>query len=240
MTSPAARTLGHRTLFKDLGEAYCNLNLEIGVPFYFGFPHERARIVGERLLGYRAVEKAGQWGRPLLPSAPRGRGIRLSRLRTGTRFTSAHDTLAERLHAREGWRTDRSREVLNWRFADRPGVDYRVYELVDMLGRSQAEAVVRIVMERALLVDLQAAEVDGGAVVDLLEHVSEDLRATHAIKLELRGPRDGALPQRLVRDLGFVAEESDAHLEVRPLDRQFDLDSASRAFDYRHLDHDIF
>src|SRR5262249_36133270 len=73
MTDPAARGLGHKTLFKEMGEAYCRLNLEAGAPFYFGFPHERARIIGERLLGYRAVERAGQLRRALpLPKRRRG------------------------------------------------------------------------------------------------------------------------------------------------------------------------
>jgi hypothetical protein len=241
MTDPASRALGHKALFKEMGEAYCALNAEAGAPFYFGFPHERARIVGERLLGYRAVERAGQLRRALPLSPPRGLLARFRRPRVAriARMGESHDALAEAVHGRAGWRTDRSRGVLSWRYA-RPGVEYRLYQETDTRGRSRAFAAVRLVMERALLVDLQAADEDGGALVDLLHGISADLAGTPATRLELRCPHNGGLAARLRSELGFLDEESDTHLEVRHLLPSFDLDRAAPLFDYRFSDHDVF
>jgi hypothetical protein len=242
MTDPAARALGHKALFKEMGEAYCVLNAEAGAPFYFGFPHERARIVGERLLGYRAVERAGQLRRALPLPNPRGFLARLRRSRVAriARVDEAHDALAEAVHGRSGWRTDRSRAVVNWRFTTRPGVEYRLYQETDARGRSRAFAAVRLVMERALLVDLQASDENGGPLADLLLGISDDIAGTPAARLELRCPQKGVLAARLRAELGFTDEESDTHLEVRHLLPSFDLDRAAPLFDYRFSDHDVF
>jgi len=99
---------------------------------------------------------------------------------------------------------------------------------------------VRLVMERALLVDLQVADEAGGALVDLLRGISAGLAGSPASSLEIRCPRGGALATRLKAELGFVPEESDTHLEVRPLLMDFDLDRAGPLFDYRYSDHDVF
>src|SRR5205814_1602526 len=104
-------------IFKEIGDAYCAANAALGIPFYFGFPNERHRAIGERLLGYRSVERAGQLGRALpLPPARRGLLAQLLRPRVSVRrvedVSSGHDALAEALHARAGWRPDRSRAVV--------------------------------------------------------------------------------------------------------------------------------
>jgi hypothetical protein len=245
MTDPAARSLGHKTLFKEMGEAYCRLNLEAGAPFYFGFPHERARIIGERFLGYRAVERAGQLRRALpLPVRPRSLLARLAapafRVSRVESVGPGHDALADAVHVRDGWRTDRSRAVVNWRFGRRPGVAYRLFEAVDRRGAAHAFAAVRLVMERALLVDLQLADERGDELHEILAGVARDLDGSGAASLEIRCPRGGVLAERLRGELGFLDEESDTHLEVRPLDPAFDLDRAGPLFDYRYSDHDVF
>ena len=239
MTHPDARALSHRTLFSELGEAYCRFNLEAGVPFYFGFPHERHRVLGERLLGYRSAGPAGEWTRP--HSAPPLLGRlrrRLLRVSTGDALSPAHAALAETLHARPGWRTDRSLETLSWRLA-RPGARYRVHELNDARGRSSGYAVVRTVGERALAVDLQLADEESAALADLVDAVSEVERGRGTTCLVVRAPREARLGARLL-DMGFSRAASDTHFEVRPLDPAFDLARAAPAFDYRFLDHDIF
>lgn len=240
MTDPAARTLGRRALFQKLGEGYCRLNLEAGVPFYFGFPHERHRVLGERLLGYRSVEPAGEWTRPLgAPGFLRRLRTRLRTQRASAGLSDGHAALAEALHARPGWRTDRSRRALDWRFS-RPGAAYLVRELPGPRAASRGYAAVRIVGDRALLVDLQVADETSGAVFDLLDDVAEALRGSSAARLVLRASRASRLAGRLEAEGGFAPVAADCHFEVRPLDEAFDLASASRAFDYRFLDHDVF
>ncbi len=241
MTRTSARRVGHTGVYREMGQRFVEENLALGVPFYFGFPHERARVVGERLLGYRTVEAAGQWSRPLPP--PPGFLSRLRRFRrrvvSGTSLSPGHDALAEAVHAREGLRPEKSREVLEWRYGRRPGVGYRFVELLDARGRSRAFAAVRLVGERALLVDLQAADERGGEVVDLLDGVSELVRPLGARTLELRAARRSGIAAA-ARDLGFSEAPSDTWLMVIPVDGSFPLDEVAPGFDYRFGDHDVF
>lgn len=240
MTDPSVRTLGRRTLYQKLGLEFFRVNGESGMPFGFGFPHERARIAAEKTMGYRPVEPAQQWTRALMAPSLLGRlRRRLLKIRVSEKFSPAHDALAETLHARAGWRTDRSRATMNWRLAARPNVSYVVHELVNGRGRSRACAVLRIAGERGLLVDLQASDEISGAVADLLDAVQDSLRGTTATHLALRAGTSSLLAARAI-ELGFVSAPTDTHFEVRPFTSAFDLERAARAFDYRFLDHDIF
>lgn len=239
MTDPSVRRMGRRAVFRDLGEAYFRLNGEAGAPFVFGFPNERHRTLGEALLGYRAVEPTGEWTRPLAPPGPFRRLKTRLRRRAGSALSPGHASLAEALHARPGWRTDRSQRTLEWRFS-RPGVPYLVRELPGPRGASRGYAAVRVVGDRALLVDLEVADEESGAVFDLLDDVAEAVGGTGAARLALRAARSSRLAQRLASEGGFSPSATDCCFEVRPLDPAFDLDGASRSFDYRYLDHDVF
>jgi GNAT acetyltransferase-like protein len=239
MVAPAARRLGKRALFADLTAEFCRRNREAGLAFFFGFPNVRHLVVGERLgVGYERVEPAGLLARAPLPARRRLR-LRAPRLSCGTRLSPAHDALAEALHARPGWRSERNRATLDWRLSDRPGAVYRIYELLDRRGRSVAMAAVRTVLARALLVDLQLLDEEDGSLAELLAGVSADLGAS-AQRLEVRAPAASLLTRRLVEELGFAPETSDTILGLRPLDPAFDAMSAARALDYRYLDHEIF
>lgn len=241
MTDPKARTLGRRALFATLVEGFCGLCAEAGMPFGFGFPNERHRLAGEKTIGYRPVEPVTEWVRPLAVRGLLGRlRRRLLRVRRVESFSPAHDALAETLHAREGWRTDRSRATMNWRFTARPGVKYLLYEVLDARNRSRACAVVRVVEKRVVLVDLQAADEAGGGVPDLLDAVAGDLGSTPARTMELRAASRSVLARRAESELGFAARSSDTTFEVRLFDPAFDIQRASRAFDYRFGDHEIF
>src|SRR5664280_1994432 len=239
MTAPSARALGRRTLFQELAEAFFRVNGEAGAPFVLGFPNDRHRLAGERTLAYRSVEPAAQWARPLRRPGLLAR-LRRRRLRhrRGTSVSAGHDALAEILHARAGWRTDRSRTSLAWRLA-RPGVSYDVHELLDGRGHSTAYAVLRTVAGQALLVDLQAADEGGGAVGDLLDAIADALAGTGARTLVLRAGSGSGLAARAA-EFGFAPADTDTHFTVRPFDPAFDVNRAARAFDYRFLDHDVF
>ena len=241
MTDPEVRTLGHRSLFRDVGEEFCRLCREAGIPFYFGFPNERARIIGERTLGYRSVERAGLWVRAVGAPSLLGRiRRRLLRPRTGVSFSAGHENLADALHARPGWRTDRSRATLDWRFAPHAGATYRIVELLDRRAASRGYAVVRLVLERALLVDLEVRDEESGDVGDLFDALSGSLKGSGATRVSLRAASSSRLAARLEAEFGFVREPSDCHFEIRPIDPAFDALAAGRAFDYRFADHEIF
>ncbi len=239
MTAPTARRLGRGGAFREIGRIFVEENRTLGIPFYFGFPNERARLAGERLLGYRTVERAGQWVRPVTrPPLVRRLTSRLRPVRAVEAFGQGHDALAERLRARPGIRTDRSRAALAWRFGSRPGVGYLLLEA--SRGRESAGyAVLRFVGDRALLVDLQAANEADGVVVDLLTAASTEAASRGARTLELRASQRGPLAAR-ASELGFQELASDTWLDLISIDPAYPFDDALASFDYRFGDHDVF
>jgi Acetyltransferase (GNAT) domain len=239
MTDPKARTLGRRALFSTLVEGFCGLCADAGMPFGFGFPNERHRLAGEKTIGYRPVEPVIDYMRELRAPSLLSRMRRtLLRVIRDEDFGAPHDALAETLHARPGWRTDRSRDVLEWRYRLRPSTEYLFWQLYGRNGRSRAYAVVRLVGSRAVLADLQAADERSGDIVDLLDAVSSDLPPA-ARTLEFRAGSHSVLAKR-AEELGFAPRASDTTFEVRLFDPAFDVDRAGRAFDYRFGDHEIF
>ena len=239
MTHPARRRLGRQSLFVDLGLEFFRAAAATGAPFVFGFPNERHRRTGEKSLGYVSIEPARHWQRPLGRSLLGRLRSRFLRASVGLRVTKAHDSLAEAIHARPGWRSDRSRATLDWRFAPHAGAAYRVVELVDRSGASRGYAAVRCAGDRALLADLQVRDESSGDVGDLLEAVLESLEGGMD-RLELRAASSSRLAGRLEAEFGFRPSPSDCHFEVRPLDPAFETTAAGRAFDYRFADHEIF
>jgi hypothetical protein len=239
MTSPSARGLG-RGVYREMAAAYVAENRAMGLPFVFGFPHERARVVGEKLIGYRMVEPAGSWTRTRsAPGLLRRLRRRLLRVRSERDFSPRHDELAEIIHSRPGIRTDRSRKTLDWRFGLHPRHSYRRFELLGPRGGSLAYAVVLQVGERALVVDLEARDDGEGPVADLLESVGEACSLSGAPHLEVRAARSTGLGPRLAA-LGFAESPPDTWLEVMPVAEGFPAVEAGGTFDYRYADHDIF
>ncbi len=239
MTSPEARKLGRHGAYRELGARFVEENRALGIPFYFGFPNDRHRLVGERVLGFLTVERAGQWSRPAL-AAPRSRLRQwLKPIREVERFSGPHRPLAEALRARPGLRTDRSAPLLNWRFVERPRVTYRLLEASGPGRSSRGYAVVRLVGERALVVDLQALDESSGTVPDLLEAAAALAAAEGARTLEVRASRRGTLAARAA-ELGLSELPSDCCLELIPVDPDYPLGPALASFDYRYGDHDVF
>jgi hypothetical protein len=264
MTSRAARRLGSTGVYKEMGIQFVERNRELGIPFYFGFPNERARVVGERLLGYQTVEAVGQWARPIgaaeagahtsspTRSAPtaarlsppktsllsrlRGRALRVVRRE---RFEKSHAALAEELHAAPGWRIDRSASTLNWRYTARPGFAYQIYELCGPRGASLAYAVVNVVGTGGLLVDAQVSERAAEHLPLLLAAIEGDVRGQGVEALGLRASRTSPLATLAPR-LGFFEVAVDTWLELIPVDPAFDLAKVHGRFDYRFGEHEVF
>jgi Acetyltransferase (GNAT) domain len=240
MTSPAARRLGRHGVYREMGLRFVEENRALGIPFYFGFPNDRHRIAGEKILGFRTVERAGAWirpaGAPLFLRRLRGR---LQPVRRIDSFSASHDPLSDLLRTRPGLLTDRSRTVLNWRFAGRPDVSYLLLEATRATRASRGYAVLRFVGDRALVVDLQVVDESGGTVVDLLDAVGSVGSEHGARTVELRASRRGPLAARMA-ELGFTEAPSDTCLELILVDPAYPIERAMEVFDYRYSDHDVF
>lgn len=238
MTGRAARALGRLGVFRRLALAFFAANGEAGAPFVFGFPNDRHRETGERLLDYVEVERCGALEAP--PSRlPSRRLAPFRRVARGVPFGRAHAPLAEALHARPGLRADRSAPSVEWRFRRRPGVAYDVVQLLDLLGRSRGYAAVRLYGPVARLVDLQVRDEEGADLPDLLSAVAASALPSGTAAVSVRLPRSGLLARRLAGELGFGEGTTDCSLTVRRLREDADL-GAARLFDYRFSDHDVF
>lgn len=241
MTHPLHRRLGRTSLFVAMGLEFFRRAAGAGAPFVFGFPNERHRKTGERSLDYASIEPAAEWVRPLGRPSLLGRlRRRFLRARAVDRLSRAHDALAEAVHSRSGWRSDRSRKALDWRFAPHAGAAYRLVELLDRRGASHGYAALRVAGEKGLLADLQLRDEGSGDLADLLDAAAEGLSGTAARTVVLRAPTWSRLARRAEEEFGFVRAASDCHFEIRPLDPSFDAPAAGRAFDYRFADHEIF
>ncbi len=240
MTRPGTRSLGRVGLFKRLGDLFRKANADEGTLFDFGFPHARSGAITQRLFGCVPAEPCAERGRRLDAPPPIGRlRRRLLRVVEGEPFGRAHEPLAELLHARPGWRTDRSVRTLSWRFS-RPGFVYRTFQLLDWRGTSRGFAVVAIREGRAALVDLQVASESDGTLADLIAAVQERLGTVAADRMVLRSPQHGLLASRLEGELAFVPEPSDTVLLMHPIADGFDFLAPGSTFDYRFADHDVF
>ncbi len=101
-----------------------------GVPFVYGFPGERHRLLGERLLGYEAIEAVSE-------------------------FTSQQDVPQQELEslAEEHlsifsnrsfeFGAERSVEYLRWRYLRRPNSDYKFVRPRGWFGGADIAAIVR-------------------------------------------------------------------------------------------------
>lgn len=240
MTDPATRALGKGVVFKALGDAYRDRNAELGIPFDFGFPHERSGQVVVRLLSYVKLDPCGESGRPLGAPPLVGRlRRRFLRLREGVPSGRTWDAFAEALHSRPGLVTDRSADVVAWRLS-RPGRSYRAFRLLDLRGRCRGFAVTTRRDGRTLLLDLQVVDERGPELADLLAALADALPGAPDERIVLRAPPNGLLSRRLREELGFLPEPSDTALYVRAVLPGVDPAAEGGRLDYRFWDHDVF
>ncbi len=216
MTDPAVRMAGRHPILVPLHEAVLSLAREQGVGWYGGFPNARAARFGSRFLGYRyerllrlQASAESLVAPPLPPASPS---------RSAETFGEGHDRLAGRIHALPGFRTERSRDVLNWRFHARPDRYYRVYEVEGRDG-PEAYAVVSTVGPLALLVDLQApGESRSPALTALLSAVAADLVPRGISQLRTAVSKSSPLASRLADGFGFTADEDENPFGILPTD----------------------
>ncbi len=236
MTDPSIRVSGRTPVLQRLHEAFLGLCRKRGVQFCYGFPNLAAARFGSRFLGYELLGPLLFLRRPVSAGGERP----ACAVRIGDVFPEEHDRLAARLHAQPGWRADRSRAALNWRFHARPTVYYRVVHAGPVAGDWAAYAVATTSGELAQLVDLQVDPGRPEALGLLLTTLEHDL-GPHGVRWLEVGIGPGRLAEELQARHGFTL------LPDSPLTRcsgfvrdDFDWPPVAAALDPRLSDVDVF
>lgn len=110
------------------------------VPLLYGFPGERHRLLGERVLGYQPVERVGEVScAPVSDAVPAFEPL-------------ARDVLDRFPPPAMRMGTERSGEYLSWRYLDHPVFSYGVVRAAAWPWSAPAECIVRADGEGRLLV----------------------------------------------------------------------------------------
>lgn len=241
MADPSVRRIGHRPLVAKMQEAFLELAAARGVAFCFGCPNEAARRFGTRFLDYRMLEPLVELRAPLARfAAIREEGAVAT---VADQFGSPHDRLAQALSRGAGWRADRSRETLNWRYHARPGRYYRVDQVGPTADDPRAFAVVVGVGTIVQLVDLRWVGDDERWVAALLGTIAREL-APSGYETFVVGMSGGADAALLVDRLGFSAAPDRNVPCVGPVERRIvptvDVIATAARIDFRWGDFDFF
>jgi hypothetical protein len=216
-TDPAARALGgRRGVFRAMAEAFFE-SVAAGVPFCFGFPGARHRLVSERIVGSRTLfpvrlrEVAADAFGPPPPD-----------MGSGEFPPESFDPFWETARRRLSHAAVRDRARVNWRFHGRPTRYYR------MVWRIQSGAMVSWAAlcadgETATVVDFLSSEPDGGDLPALFAGVGEEARRLGARRLVFWETPGG--PGRAVLS-ALPAESREAGFPM--IARVFDAASANR------------
>lgn len=170
------------------------------VPLVYGFPGERHRLLGERLLGYRPVEQVGELRRQ--SSAADGVSLPL---------TAGQLSLFERpLYDFGGIR---DRRYLQWRYLDHPLHEYRLVMIRRPWSLRRTAAIIRRTQEA-----LYVMEIGGSTGSSDLKLLSETLGRFGVPAIFWGGPSHPFV-RRLI-DTGFELSVRDHWLECRFFDER--------------------
>lgn len=166
------------------------------IPLVYGFPGERHRLLGERLLGYRAVERVGE-----LRLEPSGTATETEPL------TKADLALFQQLPIDMG--AVRDERYLNWRYLEHPTFRYEVIRVKRALRlHSQIAALVRRTDETVYIM-----EIGGRFSRRSLASLAGALRNLGQPVLFWCSPQHPI--SRLLADCGFAVGTRDHSIECR-------------------------
>ena len=246
MTDPSARMAGRLPPLIPLHEAAMKLAASAGIPYFCGFPNRGAARFGSRFLGYRyewmaacsaSLSSLESLASPASLGLPAADGLAVEISDT---FPEGLDELAARLHARPGFRVERTRAVLNWRYHARPERYYRIYTA--HAGRAaKAYAVVSTAGPVAVLVDLQSGQPDTGEGLDaVFSAVARDLAPRGITELRVGVTRFSPLLPHLTNRFGFTVADDENPFGILPTPTGGTVDVSPANFDARWGDNDVF
>lgn len=167
------------------------------VRLLYGFPGERHRLVGERILGYRPVERVGEFD--AAPSRDAPVVLEPLTLRTITRFRSPRFEVGAM----------RDPQYLEWRYLRHPLHHYSVVTTRRWPWRASTECIVRCTSEGRMLVMEWGGALDERAV----QRMSDELRRMGRF---LHGWSSGRHPiSAALAGKGWTVKERDHYLEIR-------------------------
>lgn len=244
MTDPSARMAGRLPPLIPLHEAAMELAASAGIPYFCGFPNRGAARFGSRFLGYR-YEWMAACSAPLAPFAalsqpgsPAADGFVVDISDT---FPEGLDELSARLHALPGFRVERTRDVLNWRYHARPDRYYRVYTARVAGGAPEAYAVASTAGSVVVLVDLQAGRPDTGEGLDaIFSAVARDLAPLGITELRVGLSRFSPLLPHLAGRFGFSVRSDENPFGILPTPVGLTVEVSPENFDTRWGDNDVF
>jgi hypothetical protein len=178
-TDPSARALGgRRGVFRAMAESFFD-GVAAEVPFCFGFPGARHRLVSERIVGSRTLFPV-----TLREAAADAFGPPPPDMEAGEFAPESFDAFWETARTRLSHAAVRDRARVNWRFHGRPTRYYR------MVWRVQAGAMVGwaalcadAASETATVVDFLASEPDGADLPALFACAGAEARRLGARRL---------------------------------------------------------
>jgi len=223
MSSPNyAGGLGGGGIFIRTVRAFFKEYCESGrFPMLYGFPGERHRVLGEKLLGYRPVELVGELTLD-------GSG---DVAESGNSFEPIDDSILEFLARTEfGFGAVRDCDYLRWRYVDHPRHKYRARTLRGFLGRLKGAVIVRNDGDETLLFEARLPDEDRN-----LDRLLATLKASRRIRCWL--PPGSLEAQRLVRH-GFSVGSRDHYFETRFFNGR--KAPAAGEFHYSLGDYDVF
>jgi len=163
------------------------------VPLLFGFPSERHRLLGERLLAYKPVELVHD-----IRLEPTGSGGRLEPL------APSHLSLFSRAPFENG--VERDETYLQWRYLEHPQFRYHAVIVRGLFGRARLGALVRESDEGVVHLMELGGDFSDGNVARLTEELSKLGRPVIGW-----GSPENAVWKRFL-DAGFVASPRDHYL----------------------------
>lgn len=164
----------------------------------YGFPGERHRLLGERVLGYSPVEIVGGFSAVPLED------------RAGYGETFDEEAARRFRAARFGMGAERSEEYLTWRYAHHPLWRYELVEVARWPWRRPAAAILRRDDERNVVLVMEwGGSDDEGALRRLSTRVRQMGRNVHGWG-SVHGPM-----AELLRSNGWSIAPRDHRLETR-------------------------
>ena len=198
----------------------------------YGFPGERHRRLGEHLVGYEPIVPVYKVQKTLsVGTSPFPAGVLVLRS-----LSPEWDRQWRLLERRFGFVMKRDRQLLSWRYLERPDKRYRLLTVQDF----SALAVVSIETNKAYLMEF-LVEDDNIAVAHILVRAVEALcRAEGISEIEGWFARFAWECRFLTEEGGFAGAESHHYFECRVFDSRLRASWLAEHFYYSLGDYDAF